>query len=367
MKPTILYFINSFNRGGAELGLKTLIEGGFFDGSDLSIVSIVRGNGTLAESINTLGHTPIVLTESVTMRPHHVVIAGVKLARIIAARKPDIIILSLPQANILGRLVARAFRVKKIVSFEHNTHLAKPIYERLFRLTSCLVHTALADCSETARVVTQRLYIRHPSEVHVVPLVQFPAPPAPSVCHDANPSDTPRIVSVGRLTHVKNHEAIIRAVHILKIQGFNIHLDIIGEGPLHDMLEALCANLNISDRVTLRGFVPDWWKQGPYNAFVLASKHEGLCIVALEAMWASIPVIAPLVGGVRDYGNNATMRIIPDTTPDSIADTLRAHLKNPEDGRTRAQTARDTVMVQFSQGAVRQTYASVRNSLTSNV
>ncbi len=47
----ILYFINGFDPGGAEHGLLTLVESGFFSGHELDIAGMCRGRGDLAETL----------------------------------------------------------------------------------------------------------------------------------------------------------------------------------------------------------------------------------------------------------------------------------------------------------------------------
>ena len=44
----ILYVINGFDPGGAEHGLLTLVDSGFFAGHDLKILALCQGRGHLA-------------------------------------------------------------------------------------------------------------------------------------------------------------------------------------------------------------------------------------------------------------------------------------------------------------------------------
>ena len=47
----LLYVINGFDPGGAEHGLLTLVEQGFFDGHDLRVLAFCHGRGPLADRI----------------------------------------------------------------------------------------------------------------------------------------------------------------------------------------------------------------------------------------------------------------------------------------------------------------------------
>jgi glycosyltransferase involved in cell wall biosynthesis len=70
-------------------------------------------------------------------------------------------------------------------------------------------------------------------------------------------------------------------------------LAILGWGPERDSLEALSAELNISDYVALLGYA-----ENPYqymsraNIFVLSSAWEGLSIVLIEALALGIPAVS---------------------------------------------------------------------------
>src|SRR5438034_5257675 len=63
----------------------------------------------------------------------------------------------------------------------------------------------------------------------------------------------PRIVSVGRLVEFKGFEHLIDACAELARRGFDFNCDIIGDGPLRDMLRLRVNSLNLSSRINLLG------------------------------------------------------------------------------------------------------------------
>ena len=67
-KPTVVYVINSFDRGGAEAGLVTLVKGGLFQHFRLLIVSLVRGAGGLESKLDELGYSPHIIDDRPRMQ-----------------------------------------------------------------------------------------------------------------------------------------------------------------------------------------------------------------------------------------------------------------------------------------------------------
>lgn len=356
----ILYLVNAFNLGGAEIGLKTLVQGGLFDGFDLTVASLIRGSGELIPELQRDGVEPLILVDRPRMRALDLVRASARLFSYISKERPDIVVLSLPQANIIGRIIASALGTKVVISFEHNTHLANKLYEWMFQITSPLVDIMFSDSPLTETVVQQRLYLRRPKYRHIVPLISFgESTPPPH-----RPSPRPfRLVSAGRLTPVKNHRVLVQALRVLRGRGIEAHAEILGEGPLHRELTDLARNEGVQDLLSMPGFVSNWTAHNSYDAFVLTSLHEGLCIVALEAMHAGIPVVAPRVGGICDYGSDDNMIILDDRSPETIADAIEQMIAHPDAAWERSVSAQETVRRLYGAESVRRAYAAINKSM----
>src|SRR6266404_7308994 len=90
-----------------------------------------------------------------------------------------------------------------------------------------------------------------PAKIHRVyngiDLERFPAP------RSCNGDRMPRIVSVGRLVEFKGFEHLIHACAEFARRGFDFNCDIIGDGPLRDMLRLKVNSLNLSSRINLLG------------------------------------------------------------------------------------------------------------------
>ena len=103
------------------------------------------------------------------------------------------------------------------------------------------------------------------------------------------------ILFVGRLAQEKNVDFLIKnQMEILKANK-NCKLLIIGDGPDSDSFKTLAKDLEISDNVIFTGKIP-WNSIHEYyqmaSIFVSASHTETQGLTLLEAMGASIPVVA---------------------------------------------------------------------------
>jgi len=113
---------------------------------------------------------------------------------------------------------------------------------------------------------------------------------------------------VGRLTEVKNHELFLRAAALLKERragagegGGRLRFVVVGDGHLRPRLEALAAELGLSDDVTFAGTRDDPENFYPaLDVVALTSHNEGTPLTLIEAMANSRAVCATAVGGVVD-------------------------------------------------------------------
>ena len=117
----LLYVINGFDPGGAEHGLLTLVEQGFFDGHDLRVLAFCHGRGPLADRIRAaLGDERVLIVNGGKRLSARACASGAWAAwRQFRQWRPDVAVLSLKQANVIGRAVAVFFPAIRCVSFEH--------------------------------------------------------------------------------------------------------------------------------------------------------------------------------------------------------------------------------------------------------
>lgn len=111
-------------------------------------------------------------------------------------------------------------------------------------------------------------------------------------------NDTKLVCMVGRFVEQKNQWLLIKAIKNLPA---NIHLVLVGEGPLISDCKDLAENLGISDRVHFLGFRNDIPRILKTADIVSLSSHwEGFGLVAVEGMAARKPLLASNVDGLRE-------------------------------------------------------------------
>ena len=138
--------------------------------------------------------------------------------------------------------------------------------------------------------------------------------------------------SVGRLSNMKNHSLLIKSFEkvFTKNPKINMHLVIIGEGPLKKHLKNLVEQLRINDNVHFWGFKKDLHKlYSCFDVFCLSSIGESLPISLLEAMSCGIPAIAMDVGDIAEVlSGNMLGWLITKNSVEEFAQAMHDSIHN---------------------------------------
>ncbi|MEI6714657.1 MAG: glycosyltransferase family 4 protein [Verrucomicrobiota bacterium] len=107
-----------------------------------------------------------------------------------------------------------------------------------------------------------------------------------------------RLVCVARLGVEKGHRTLLYALALLKAEGLDFSVWLVGEGDLRPALERLCKALGLTSDVHFVGHQanPGDWVAAS-EVLVLASPEEPFGLVLLEAMSLGKPVVAARGGG----------------------------------------------------------------------
>ncbi len=107
--------------------------------------------------------------------------------------------------------------------------------------------------------------------------------------------------TVGRLVAEKNQLPLVDVVADLRASGADVHLMLVGDGPLRSTLERRAAERGISSAVTFTGALSDVRPAlKAFDVFVLPSLSETFSNAALEAMAMQLPVILTRTGGASE-------------------------------------------------------------------
>lgn len=153
---------------------------------------------------------------------------------------------------------------------------------------------------------------------------------------------------VGQLIQRKRLDTLIRAFALCAGDAHRLYL--IGDGPQRVELEALADSLGLSDRVVFTGFQEDRLRflRG-FDVVVLPSVLEGIPRCLMEAMAASIPVIASNIDGNRALVKHGETGLLFEAGDyHALASCLADLEENPGLGQRLALAGRDLVTRRFS-------------------
>jgi L-malate glycosyltransferase len=154
---------------------------------------------------------------------------------------------------------------------------------------------------------------------------------------------------VARLVEVKRHCDLLRAYARID-RARPSELWLIGDGPLREALEQQARDAGIGARVRFLGERRDIGTLLPLcDAFVLASRTEGMSNAVLEAMASGLPVVATAVGGQPELvEDGATGLLVPARSPVRLAVALEQLLHAPARSHLMGRRARERALERFS-------------------
>ncbi|BCP53905.1 hypothetical protein K32_25220 [Kaistia sp. 32K] len=361
---SVIYVINTLSRGGAEHGLATLLENGFLRDCNLIVFVFSRGDGVLRQRIvDLVGEKRLVeVTPGARLTLAGMLRGVVELARLIRRVRPKVVILSLKQANIVGRSVLMFNRRVRCVAFEHIARLERQpsvhLYRFVLRALSFRVDEVWADCPTTLRRTRSHYPWPRPRREKVVPL--FIASSTP-VKRDYRIDGVVQLVMAGRLIRRKRFDVAIDALAELKARGIDARCTIFGTGPAGAAILARAEAANVAERLCLAGFVDRWWRDAlQHDIFLQTSEEEGFCLVAAEAMMVGLPMITTVVGGLNDYSTDDVNAVhVPIGRPEALSEAVRQLAGDEARRRRLGQTAAADIAAGYSVQAAQRVYREI--------
>lgn len=168
------------------------------------------------------------------------------------------------------------------------------------------------------------------------------------------------LIAIGRLDPWKDHALLLDALARPEIPAA-ARLLVVGDGELRGELEARAVSLGLGQRVVFTGYRRDIGALlQASDLFVVSSHKEGLPMVLLEAMAASVPVVSTAVGGipgaVRD-GQEALL--VPAGDAGALAAAVARVLGDAECARRLAAGALARFEARYSRRAMGERYLSL--------
>ena len=103
----------------------------------------------------------------------------------------------------------------------------------------------------------------------------------------------PRLVTMGRLTHVKGFDRLIRSMTMIRHRIPDTTLTIMGSGKLEDELRALAQQLELENAVNFIGYAAEPFDiLQKHDIYLLTSYAEGFPNALIEALNCGLPIVA---------------------------------------------------------------------------
>lgn len=169
------------------------------------------------------------------------------------------------------------------------------------------------------------------------------------------------IGAVGRLSHEKGFDDLLTAFGKFSANTPGVKLVILGEGRMRDDLESQIQNLGLTDVVFMPGYVADAAQYMNYfDVFILPSHTEGLPMTLLEAMRASLPIIATSVGGmVAVLRDGVTGLLVPPAHPSALATAMEKVYRDRALCQQLGQAAKQEMITHYSSRKMAAAYLAI--------
>ena len=319
MRPCLV--INDFNAGGAERLVKDLAnELNRLDGVD-PVVVVSDPSGALKSEFEESGIELSVLDVGVTLGS--VPRATSKLIARLRILEVDVVHSHLAFSDLISRLACTRLSLPHVSTY-HNVQEKRSLGKRIVEHATRRLSDRIICVSDGVRqsygnddrmcviynAIDVEAFDRRVSDADVTAV--------PKRVRDADTI----YLNVGRCVKVKRQWDLIQAVD--RMDGDDVHLVIVGDGPLRSELEEIVKQKELSDTVTITGYVENI---EPYYAvsdvFVSSSSSEGLPPTHIEAMAAGLPIVSTDIPGVREIVTDGrTGFLCPVDRPDVLAEQM---------------------------------------------
>lgn len=284
--------ISSLGGGGAEHVMAALANAWAERGHEVALVTLSssdRDKYVLDPAVRRVALDVAGMSTNVLAGIAHNVTRLFALRRAIRAFQPDVVISFIAKNNVLVLASLFGTRVPIIVSertfpVAHGVHGVWRVMYRLLYPRAAAVVVQTQRCAGLLATLARRI------AVIPNPVLHDPAED-PAGTHGLNRAQTVHVgdrrtlLAVGRLSHEKGFDMLIRAFARIAEVRADWDLVILGEGKLRMDLTRMIDAAGLASRVSMPGFDPrarDAMRRA--DLFVLSSRFEGIPNALLEAM-----------------------------------------------------------------------------------
>jgi glycosyltransferase involved in cell wall biosynthesis len=334
----ILIIIDSLGSGGAERSTAVLSDYLFEQNIYFEILCLDKKKVGVQNQLKAKGY-PINFIEK-----GNFIFQAKRISTIIKNGKYDIVHSILFRANLrtrFAKLFGNFFHLESLVNTTYSKERFADVkvnkkallfYKKLDKISAKWGVNHFHSITETVKNHYVQEIGLDPEKITVIPRGRKPIL--------NNYADKPQnietlmqLINVGRHEFQKGQIHLVKAVKILKEEGYNFHLTILGrDGTSTPEIKEFIVQNNLRDLVSLEGFkdnVSEYLIQS--DLFVFPSLYEGLGGALIEAQAAGLPIACndiPVLHEVVQENTNGKFFDVHDTS--SIVSSIRFFLDNPK-------------------------------------
>lgn len=363
----VAYVIGELGTGGAEYQLHELVRGLDRTRFAPTVLALSRG-GYWAGRLRALDVPVMELPSRRSME-----LARLRaLRRALRAVAPHVLHTVLWSGNAYGRLAAIGLGIPVVIAAERNV-IHRPRWQRtLERALDLVTDRYLVNSAAIVEQLARHGGLPRAKMAVVHNGIDLAGVPAFDLdrrrARVALGFDPARrlVAQVGRLEPQKDYPTFLDAAARVAAAVADVDFLVVGDGALRATLEAEAGRLGLGTRVRFTGVRHDVPALlAAVDVLVLASLHEGLPNVVIEAMAVGAVTLATDVGGSRELVvPDETGVLVPVRRPDVLAGATIALLADAERARRLAVAARRRIEECFTvEAMVRRTTALYEEAL----
>lgn len=333
----VMHITYSLDHGGAEHFVRALAR----ELDQMGVPTIVL---TILREQAELGRVPVL---TAGRRSRYDLGFLYRMVDLIKEHRPAVVHTHGYHGKLWGRLAARLAGVQNIVHTEHNSEFRQhrvqdAINAALHRRTDAIVtfSDVLAEMLVSEdRVPRERIVVIPNGVPAPVRRLRWPVPRIDPPVHES----AKMILHVGRLAAVKNQQLAIEALRDLcKLKPAQRYcLLLAGAGPDQAKLEEFARSLGVIDRIRFLGHrndVDNLMRRS--DVLLITSRNEAMPLIALEGMYAGIPIVTTPWKGANELLEHGSLgRIASGFDAGSVSSALSKAFDERAETTRRADAA----------------------------
>lgn len=250
--------------------------------------------------------------------------------------KPDVIHSHMFHANIIARLIKFFYKNIRVICSSHSNFEGGRLRMQMYRMTEnlCDVHTNVSKNAakklELAGATKNKKIIPIYNGINISHYKNIGDNRSDLLCGLGIDPNKKIIMTIGRIDIPKDYPNLLNAFKLVAEKISDIHLVIVGDGPLKSEMVNLARDLGIYDHVSFIGIRQDIPQLlNACDLFVSSSAWEGFGIAILEAMICEKSIVATSTDGALELLPKE--KLIPCKDHISLSSKIIEEIKNNKD------------------------------------